>query len=43
MIWEFLALVCIGPVIGFFVYYLLDDRKRTEEYLDQLRAGSRLA
>jgi len=42
MFWDFLLFVIIGPLVGFFVYYLSEDKKRTEKFTDQLRSESRL-
>ena len=42
MLWDFLLFVVIGPLIGFFVYYLCEDRKRSKRYLDELRDNSHL-
>jgi len=34
MLWNLLMLFSIGPIIGFFVYYLVSDRKRSEDYFE---------
>ncbi len=33
--WDFLIFFIIGPLVGFFIYYLAEDRKRSEEYRDE--------
>ncbi len=42
MLWDFILFMIVGPLVGFFIYYLTEDRKRSEEYLDQLRNESSL-
>ncbi len=42
MIWDFLVFVIIGPLVGFFVYYLFEDRKKSEKFIDKLRSETRL-
>ena len=42
MFGDFLLFVIIGPLVGFFIYYLSEDRKKSEKYSDQLRSESRL-
>lgn len=42
MIWDFLLFIIIGPLVGFFVYYLTEDRRKSEKLIDQLKSESRL-
>ena len=42
MLWDFILFITIGPLIGFFIYYLTEDRRRAEKYHEELRHGSRL-
>ena len=42
MIWDFLLFVIIGPLVGFFVYYLSEDRKKSDKFIDKLRSETRL-
>jgi hypothetical protein len=37
MFLDFLLLISIGPIIAFFIYYLSDDRRRSQEYFEQDR------
>jgi len=39
---DFFLFVILGPLVGFFVYYLCEDRKRSDEYHEELRRQSRL-
>lgn len=32
---DLLLLLSLGPIIGFFIYYLNDDRRKSEEYFRQ--------
>ena len=43
MLWDFLLFIAIGPLVAFFIYYLTEDRRRTKQYLEELREGSRLS
>lgn len=42
MLWDFMLFIVLGPLVGFFVYYLLEDRKRSEKYLDDIKHNSHL-
>ncbi len=43
MLWDFFLFIIIGPLVGFFVYYLSEDKKRSEKYLeDDIKSNSRL-
>lgn len=42
MLWDFLLFMTIGPLIGFFIYFLRDHKNRAEEHLNQIRENSHL-
>ncbi len=33
--WDLFIFFIIGSVVGFFVYYLMEDRKHSEKYRDE--------
>lgn len=42
MLGDFMLFIILGPLVGFFIYYLAEDRKRSEKYLDEIKHNSRL-
>jgi len=34
MVLHLLMFLSLGPIIGFFVYYLINDRRRSEDYFE---------
>ncbi len=35
MLREFILFIILGPLVGFFIYHLTEDRKRSEEFRDE--------
>lgn len=42
MLWDFILFLTIGPLIGFFIYYLAEDRRRSDDFFDHLENESHL-
>ena len=42
MWWDFLLFITIGPLIGFFLYFLRDNQNRSDQHLNELKEHSHL-